>query len=661
MNGQGIMGLPPGMGGAPMGGIQDLSSLVQAQDITRTVGKGTVSKEILEAGADIDPFEVQEFLKEIQDAGLIEEERQMVRKIVDRVKADYSNYPRVRQELLAEGAPEDLLPEEFDPEFFLALELALEVPAGMPAMPEGMTEGMPVQGFAEGGIVSLPQMQPVAQELARMGRGGDTMLAHITPQEAMMLRRMGGSGTINPYTGLPEFIRKAFKKLGRAAKKFAKSTVGRIVIGIAAGAILGPAAVGFMTSAGATLSAAAVTGITAGTGAFVSGMLAGDGLKNSLRSALTVGTVAYGGQALLGAPGAATQPATGLPTSFSEGLQQGWESAKASVRNLLGTSPTEQAVAAPVDVPQTPSIGTAVESGGDFMSTGAIEAGQGQAFPTPPRSEIDLAAGTRPGGGIMGDIPAVPTPSPVATAPTVPSAPTPGILSRAQDFVRNPSFDAFSDVFIDPNARTTIGKYAPAVLAGTAVLGATGAFKTPETESPGLIPSMTGEDYLRENASQFGQIAMPRTYEYPSIIGTPSVTTSSALAPTPSYAEFRGAPIQSYSPQIPQVGGAPAMAGSTFQPYNVAGLYGVPDVYRAKKGSGPEGVTNFPRKLGEISGPGTGTSDSIPAMLSDGEFVFTAKAVRNMGNGSRRKGAAKMYKLMKMLEGGPVGSLKRGK
>ena len=76
--------------------------------------------------------------------------------------------------------------------------------------------------------------------------------------------------------------------------------------------------------------------------------------------------------------------------------------------------------------------------------------------------------------------------------------------------------------------------------------------------------------------------------------------------------------------------------------------------YRAAQGSGPEGVKDFPRKNGHISGPGTGTSDDIPAMLSDGEFVFTAQAVRNMGGGSRRKGAAKMYKLMKMLEGGPV-------
>ena len=67
---------------------------------------------------------------------------------------------------------------------------------------------------------------------------------------------------------------------------------------------------------------------------------------------------------------------------------------------------------------------------------------------------------------------------------------------------------------------------------------------------------------------------------------------------------------------------------------------------------GPAKMTHFPRRDGPINGPGTGTSDDIPAMLSDGEFVFTAKAVRNAGGGSRRKGAARMYKLMKKREGG---------
>lgn len=40
---------------------------------------------------------------------------------------------------------------------------------------------------------------------------------------------------------------------------------------------------------------------------------------------------------------------------------------------------------------------------------------------------------------------------------------------------------------------------------------------------------------------------------------------------------------------------------------------------------------------GEVDGPGTGTSDSIPAMLSDGEFVFTAKATKQIGVDKLRK------------------------
>jgi hypothetical protein len=56
------------------------------------------------------------------------------------------------------------------------------------------------------------------------------------------------------------------------------------------------------------------------------------------------------------------------------------------------------------------------------------------------------------------------------------------------------------------------------------------------------------------------------------------------------------------------------------------------------------------RDGGEASGPGTGTSDSIPARLSDGEFVMTAKAVKAAGGGDRKKGVREMYSLMNDLE-----------
>jgi len=45
----------------------------------------------------------------------------------------------------------------------------------------------------------------MAEEVRRAGRGKDTMLAHITPREAALLKARGGRGSINPDTGLPEF------------------------------------------------------------------------------------------------------------------------------------------------------------------------------------------------------------------------------------------------------------------------------------------------------------------------------------------------------------------------------------------------------------------------------------------------------------------------
>ena len=53
---------------------------------------------------------------------------------------------------------------------------------------------------------------------------------------------------------------------------------------------------------------------------------------------------------------------------------------------------------------------------------------------------------------------------------------------------------------------------------------------------------------------------------------------------------------------------------------------------------------------GASFGPGTGTSDEIPAMLSDGEFVVTANAVKNLGGGNRMLGAKRMYQMMNQLD-----------
>ena len=69
----------------------------------------------------------------------------------------------------------------------------------------------------------------------------------------------------------------------------------------------------------------------------------------------------------------------------------------------------------------------------------------------------------------------------------------------------------------------------------------------------------------------------------------------------------------------------------------------------------PAGVTEL--DLRETGGfiPPVGVKekeDDIPAMLSNNEFVFTADAVRGMGDGDVNKGAQRMYDMMKKLEKG---------
>lgn len=64
------------------------------------------------------------------------------------------------------------------------------------------------------------------------------------------------------------------------------------------------------------------------------------------------------------------------------------------------------------------------------------------------------------------------------------------------------------------------------------------------------------------------------------------------------------------------------------------------------------GNADYPRKQGMINGPGGPKDDMIPAMLSNGEFVFTAKAVDNAG------GPRAMYNLMNSLD--PESSKGRG-
>ena len=81
------------------------------------------------------------------------------------------------------------------------------------------------------------------------------------------------------------------------------------------------------------------------------------------------------------------------------------------------------------------------------------------------------------------------------------------------------------------------------------------------------------------------------------------------------------------------------------------GSPGAPTAKALRDSKAGGGISDLDMRLGGASnGPGTGTSDDIPAMLSDGEFVVTAKAVENLGGGDRMLGAQKMYNMMNQLD-----------
>ena len=138
--------------------------------------------------------------------------------------------------------------------------------------------------------------------------------------------------------------------------------------------------------------------------------------------------------------------------------------------------------------------------------------------------------------------------------------------------------------------------------------------------------------------------------QYQTIPGYNPQVTGMSPAPFYGYDEY-GRPIYSYygTPDVREANFVPGAGPDGGQPQFVSAQ----DVQMAAVG-GPMTTDNFPRRSGMIQGPGTETSDDIPAMLSDGEFVMTARAVRGAGGGDRQAGFRKMYDIMRAFEGGAV-------
>ena len=634
---------------------------------------------------------------------------------------------------------------------------------GIGGLPTGLPEGP--KGFARGGIAEAVRM------VASQGRNGDTMLAHINAKEARMLKSMGGSGTINPATGLHEYgwknpfkaVADAVKSVGNAvvgavksvvnvAKDIVKSPVGKILATVALATFLGPAAMGgigvFSSSAvaagvasgGITLLSggsvkdaiiaggmsyfaapggpvsnavgqalgtagtnsmtqaalqAGVTGMVVGTGG---GLLQGKSLKDSVKQGLTQGAIA-GGMSLASDVFSDKGPKTADEAMKETGFQKADDvTLGASGRDLdLLPAGTDTAGLTPVF---DSSTGGQLTVGADNNTTYAVfkdAAGKDVLIRVP--AQPPTGAASAPAARLpmevnqlasQGNVPAVDPNAPITQV-------APGLDARGNPLQNNPNysdaagqkantvwqnlkesgrqlsegnfgnaFDAAADIFVPAGEAGFMRTYAPAIAGGLAVTGMMGGFDQkppPETELQKEMSAKTLAEYrdVRENPGKYAvQNQEGVTYgDRGQVVDTGGTYDYARVTPEDTQVGTRQVLGQGPSAYTPPSGSMTNAQGPIAQPYNMYDMYTnlMPQYYtqqsprRAAMGGIAELATGgYPRRTGQISGPGTPTSDSIPAMLSDGEFVFTEKAVRGLGGGDRREGAKKMYALMHHLE-----------
>lgn len=687
-----------------------------------------------------------------QQLDLPVDQLQLVITALEYILKNEKEYPRIRQQVVSQGIVDDEdMPEQFDRGYFTAMLVMAQEAINR----KRQTNMVEPQGFAKGGLADA------AEALRQKGRGGDTILAHINPEEAMILKALGGSGTINPATGLLEFkggggviggigkaVGGAFKAVGNAVKSVVSSPIGKVVATVALTAALGPGglAIGGSLGAGAGLAATAMAyAIPAAVASGAVALAGGSNLSTALRESVVAGVSGgvFGG--LSGAGGLLNRVVPSLGTGFLNtavsglgagtlaGLASGQKFGDAlktgalagvtaggisalSGQSAFGTEPPAGAPIVDKSTAYTPgdvSASQITEAGGSIAGPGSVSG------TAPGGTAAEFGSLRYTGGSTEPGLRFQPQSSGIGTlSPSMPGAggstvATPGsyqpagFMDRAGAFFKSPSLSSFSDMIIPPSPTPEqlmnsdvfrqataqgasfntamsmakdalspgmIAKYGPAVGLGIGALAMGGGFQSQPATPPGLVQRdaqgnvITGEDLINQDPSRYivqnlqgvnynpgGGIDFTR-----GTMPTPAYG-SSGVVPTPAY----GAPPPSYT--VPMSAASQTPGTGITQPYNTAANYNFmntspyyqPQRFYNMGGDvmGYEHGGSFPRKTGHISGPGTGTSDSIPAMLSDGEFVLTAKAVKGIGNGSRRAGAKKLYRMMHAMEKKAGGSV----
>jgi len=453
-------------------------------------------------------------------------------------------------------------------------------------------------------------LKSLAQELQSKGRYGDTMLAHINPYEAGILQGLGGSGTINPDTGLPEYFGGFFKSITQPFVDIWKGITNLPVIKDISDAVTpviqevapyAPYIAPFIPGVGPLLAA----GIGAAGAGFGGKGRSGFDFKRGLMGGITaygLGNLYAGLQAAapVGADATASQVASSLGGGASSSSQQAAMLADQAAG--LGDAGLQN-IASSASYAGAPSVGSAAaDVAAQTLAENAPNAGMFEATPNSIPFDKSLAT-------------SVPQ-----------SLQMPSLSSMPSRFATEMGNAGSGLQNLAGLGEGTMSQAAQAV--GTKF--GTGSAAAVLTGVQGMAALDEEQKFLDQQYAS-GNIAQA---EYDA--GTARINESRAR----SEQAMRDNPYKFYAG-----GDVEFSAGDQVMGYSMGGQ---------------------PRFL---SGGGDGMSDSIKAniegkqeaRLADGEFVIPSDVVSHLGNGSSKAGAKQLYRMMDRVREARTGNSKQGK
>jgi hypothetical protein len=486
----------------------------------------------------------------------------------------------------------------------------------------GMSGGLPAQG----GLSVLAN--PLAQQLQSFGRGDDSMLVHMTPNEVNSLQGLamatGGSLTINPNTGLPE-----------------AGWLGKLLPTIIGAALAA-------TGVGAPLAA----------GIVAAGSVAKTG---SLKKGLMAGLQAFGGAGMAGMAGlggAISSNAGGILGNSSGlfGANMGAGAIAPSAITGAAAAPTSTlassvAPSAPLSIAGGTTIPSAAVAGGAPAGVGAVSGGlgaaTGAAAPATLTGATQTLASTTPGqfAGSLGSRFAqatragLPGGTPGFVSKLAPKAALLGVTSGISDAMTPKMGTMGSDGIVD---NSYAGPYKAQIR---------------EVSYPGQSP-ITSRD---SSEHLYFSNSMPEVYNVQGQVVQPGSSTKQGTpilqnVLNPNAKKGQNRYNQIFTPYMTGPdedtgyagGGEVELADGAF----VLDARTVSEIGNGSSNAGLEALRRIGGK--PIQGPGDGVSDSVPARIgrdqparvARDEAIIPARAVRRIGKGSQKRGADKLYALM---------------